>query len=82
MIRPKFKLPGEESIDLIIDKENALGPIEVLSSRLEKYDDEDTTKFATELYNLLSKDKSEDAKELMDEFYKEKYPIEEEVEED
>ena len=82
MIRPKFKVPGEESIDLIIDKENALGPIEVLSSRLEKYDDTEIIKFATELYNLLSKDKSEDAKELMDEFYKEKYPIEEEVEED
>ncbi|MBR6024673.1 MAG: exonuclease SbcCD subunit D [Methanobrevibacter sp.] len=82
MIRPKFKVPGEESIDLIIDKENALGPVEVLSSRLEKYDDEDITKFATELYNLLSKDKSEDARELIDEFYKEKYPIEEEVEED
>ena len=82
MIRPKFKVPGEESIDLIIDKENALGPIEVLSSRLEKYDDAEIIKFATELYNLLSKDKSEDAKELMDEFYKEKYPIEEEVEED
>ena len=82
MIRPKFKVPGEESIDLIIDKENALGPVEVLSSRLEKYDDEDITKFATELYNLLSKDKSEDAMELIDEFYKEKYPIEDEVEED
>ena len=82
MIRPKFKVPGEESIDLIIAKENALGPIEVLSSRLEKYDDAEIIKFATELYNLLSKDKSEDAKELMDEFYKEKYPIEEEVEED
>ncbi len=82
MIRPKFKVPGEESIDLIIDKENALGPIEVLSSRLEKYDDAEIIKFATELYNLLSKDKSEDAKELMDEFYKEKYPIGEEVEED
>ena len=82
MIRPKFKVPGEESIDLIIDKENALGPVEVLSSRLEKYDDEDITKFAPELYNLLSKDKSEDARELIDEFYKEKYPIEEEVEED
>ena len=81
MIRPKFKVPGEESIDLIIDKENALGPIEVLSSRLEKYDDEEITKFATELYNLLSKDKSEDARELMDEFYREKYPLEE-VEED
>ena len=82
MIRPKIKVPGEESIDLIIDKENALGPIEVLSSRLEKYDDAEIIKFATELYNLLSKDKSEDAKELMDEFYKEKNPIEEEVEED
>ena len=81
MIRPKFKVPGEESIDLIIDKENALGPIEVLSSRLEKYDDEEITKFATELYNLLSKDKSEDARELMDEFYRENYPLEE-VEED
>ena len=81
MIRPKFITPGEENIDLIIDKENALGPIEVLSSRLESYDDEDVTKFATELYNLLSKDKNEEAKELMDEFYREKYPVEE-VEED
>lgn len=82
MIRPKFKVPGEESIDLIIDKENALGPVEVLSSRLDAYDDEDITKFAIELYDLLSKDNSEDARELIDEFYKEKYPIEEEAEED
>lgn len=82
MIRPKFKVPGEESIDLIIDKENALGPVEVLSSRLDVYDDEDITKFAIELYDLLSKDNSEDARELIDEFYKEKYPIEEEAEED
>ena len=81
MIRPKFITPGEENIDLIIDKENALGPIEVLSSRLESYDDENVTKFATELYNLLSKDKNEEAMELVDEFYREKYPIEE-VEED
>ena len=46
MIRPKFNTPGEENIDLIIDKENALGPIEVLSSRLESYDDEDIPSFA------------------------------------
>ena len=81
MVRPKFNIPGEESIHLIIDKENALGPIEVLSSKLESYEDEDVTKFAAELYNLLSKDKNEEAKELIDEFYKEKYPVEE-VEED
>ncbi|WP_296885413.1 DNA repair exonuclease [uncultured Methanobrevibacter sp.] len=81
MIRPKFITPGEEDIDLIIDKENALGPIEVLSSRLESYDDEDITKFATELYGLLSKDRNDEARELIDEFYKEKYSVEE-VEED
>ncbi len=77
MIRPKFITPGEEDIDLIIDKENALGPIEVLSSRLESYDDEDITKFATELYGLLSKDRNDEARELIDEFYKEKYSVEE-----
>ena len=81
MIRPKFITPGEEDIDLIIDKENALGPIEVLSSRLESYGDEDITKFATELYGLLSKDRNDEARELIDEFYKEKYSVEE-VEED
>lgn len=83
MIRPKFITPGEENIDLIIDKENALGPIEVLSSRLESYDDEEITKLAVDLYNLLSKDKSEEAEELLDEFYNKKYPVgEEEVVED
>ena len=82
MIRPKFITPGEDNIDLIIDKENALGPVEVLSSRLESYDDEDITKFATELYGLLSKDRNDEARELIDEFYKEKYAAEEEIEED
>ena len=82
MIRPKFITPGEDNIDLIIDKENALGHVEVLSSRLESYDDEDITKFATELYGLLSKDRNDEARELIDEFYKEKYAAEEEIEED
>ena len=77
MIRPKFITSDEENIDLIIDKENALGPIEVLSSRLESYDDEDITKLAVDLYNLLSKDKSEEAEELLNEFYNKKYPVEE-----
>ena len=67
---------------MIIDEENALGPIEVLSSRLESYDDEDITKFATELYGLLAKDRNDEARELIDEFYKEKYAVEEEMEED
>ncbi|MBE6509902.1 MAG: metallophosphoesterase [Methanobrevibacter sp.] len=80
MVRPKFNTPGEENIDLIIDKENALGAVEVLASRLESYDDEYITKFATDLYGLLSKDKNEEAKELIDEFYKQKFAAEEEEE--
>ena len=80
MIRPKFITPGEENIDLIIDKENALGPVEILSSRLESYDDEDITKFAVDLYNLLSKDKMEEAEQLIQDFYNKKYPVEEEDE--
>ena len=82
MIRPKFITEGEENIDLIIDKENALGPIDLLSSRLEHYDDEEITKLAVELYNLLSKDQIEESRQLLDEFYKQKYPVEEEEEDE
>ena len=60
MVRPKFLTPDEESIELIIDQENALGPVEVLSDRLKIYENEDITKFAIELYGLLSKDLIED----------------------
>ena len=79
MIRPKFISPGEENIDLIIDKENALGPIEVLSSRLESYD-EDITKLAVDLYNLLSKDKMDEAEELIEDFYNKTFHVENEGE--
>ncbi len=81
-IRPKFISPDEENIDLIIDKENALGPIEVLSDRLEIYDDENISKLGIELYNLLSKDMIEESEELISEFYKENFSIENDVEED
>ena len=82
MIRPKFITEGEENIDLIIDKENALGPIDLLASRMEHYDDEEITKLAVELYNLLSKDQIEESRQLLDEFYKQKYPVEEEEEDE
>ena len=78
LIRLKFSTPGEENIDLIIDQDNALGPIELLTSRLESYDDEDITKLATELYLLLSSDKIEDAEELIAKFYEEKYAVDDE----
>jgi len=80
-IRPKFNTPDEENIDLIIDKENALGLMDLLSEKLEHYNDEDVTKLAVSLYDLLSKDMIDDAKALTDEFYKEKYDDGDEVKE-
>ena len=73
MVRPKFLTPDEESIELIINQENALGSVEVLSDRLKIYENEDITKFAIELYALLSKDLIEDSQELVKSFFDEKY---------
>ena len=72
----------EENIDLIIDKENALGPVNVLSSRLKDYDDENILNLGVELYNLLSKDMIEESEELIKEFYKDNYSIDNELEEE
>ena len=73
MVRPKFLTPDEESIELIINQENALGSVEVLSDRLKIYENEDITKFAIELYALLSKDLIEDSQELVKSLFDEKY---------
>ncbi len=81
-IRIRFVKPDEENIDLIIDKENALGPVNVLSDRLKDYEDENVLKLGIELYNLLSKDRIEESEELIKEFYNENYSIDNELEEE
>ena len=82
IIRPKFISPNEENIDMIIDQENALGPVNVLSDRLKDYDNENILKLGVELYNLLSKDKIDESEELIKEFYNENYSIDNVVEEE
>ncbi|MBQ2666012.1 DNA repair exonuclease [Methanobrevibacter sp.] len=72
MIRPKFNLAGQ---DPILDDESSsdMSPEALLVKQLEKYDNTDVNILATDLYGLLSKDKTEEASELISQFYNEHY---------
>jgi DNA repair exonuclease SbcCD nuclease subunit len=90
MIRPTFNMAGEKPIDEIIESDTSVGPKEIITEQLSKYDDEEVSKLAMDLYDFLSKDKIDESKELADQFFEEFYktPVEdmefqsEEIEED
>lgn len=73
MIRPTFTMAGEESIDEILNKKDALGPKELLIEELKGYGNSDVNNLAIELYENLSKDKIEESRELIDQFFKQFY---------
>ena len=76
MIRPTFNvLDREVDVDAIINDENALGPKELLIDELKEYDSEDVNNLAVELYDLLSKNKTEESEDLIRQFFNEKYNI-------
>ena len=79
MIRPTFNMVGEESIDEIINQNESLGPKELLVENLKKYDDSNVDTLALELYEYLSKDKIDEAKDLVNLFYERYYKNVEEV---
>ena len=69
MIRPTFNMIGEESIDEIITQNESLGPKELLIEQLKGYGSDDVNTLAVELYDFLSKDKIDEAKDLVSLFY-------------
>lgn len=74
MIRPTFNvLDREVDVNTIIDDENALGPKELLIDELKEYDDENINNLAIELYELLSKNKTEESEDLVSQFFAENY---------
>ncbi len=73
MIRPKFNMLGEESIDDIISQDGSVGPKELIAGQLEGYGNSDIDKLAVDLYDYLSKDKIEESRELINNFYEEYY---------
>ena len=73
MIRPTFNMVGEKSISDIILPTESLGPKELFLEQLRGYGSGDVDRLAIDLFDLLSKDKIEESKELIDIFYEENY---------
>ena len=85
MIRPKFIMHDEIDPEYIIE-DSQVGPKQIIKEQLKGYDDEEVSNLAIDLYEYLSKDKLDESKDLIDNFYEEHYhtPVEdiEEIEED
>ena len=80
MIRPTFNMYDEDESVLMPDVTIKLGPEELLKIQLKGYGS-NVDVLATELYDLLSKDKLEESKELINQFYNDHYAnIDEDVE--
>ncbi|MDO5831409.1 MAG: DNA repair exonuclease [Methanobrevibacter sp.] len=74
MIRPKFTMAGEKSIDEIFADENAnIGPKELIIKQLEDYNSDEVNQLALDLYDYLSKDKIDESMDLIEQFYSEFY---------
>ena len=73
MIRPNFNKVGEQSIDEILSSNESLGPKELLTEQLKGYGSDDVNQLAIELYEYLSKDKLEESKALISQFFDEFY---------
>ena len=74
MIRPKFQMLGEKSIDELFDDDNVnIGPKELIIKQLEDYGDDNVNQLALDLYDYLSKDKIDESKDLIEQFYSEFY---------
>lgn len=70
MIRPKFNTDdGKEEKKVLLGENNSLGPKELLYNNLKSYDNEDISNLAIELYDNLSKDKTEESKKIISQFY-------------
>jgi DNA repair exonuclease SbcCD nuclease subunit len=73
MIRPKFNMFDMDDPDVIIEENQKVGPKELIVKQLEGYGNSDVDTLATDLYDLLSKDKIDESSELINQFYDEHY---------
>ena len=72
MIRPSFNMAGQEPAP-DLDPETTVGPETLIAKQLEMYDNGDIETFGIDLYRLLSKDKVDEAMEIITQFYGEHY---------
>ena len=73
MIRPTFYMADEDGFELDTERDDALGPKEILKEQLKTYDDEAISGLAVDLYELLSKDRIDESQDLIDQFFEQHY---------
>lgn len=72
MIRPTFNTVDGD-IDQIFVRDDSIGPKELINEKLEGYGNSKVKKLALDLYDLLSKDKLEDANGVIDQYFTQNY---------
>ena len=72
MIRPTFNM-FDMDVDEMNPEGDGVGPKELVTQQLEGYGNTDIKILATDLYELLSKDKIDEANEIIHQFYDEFY---------
>ncbi|WP_462316557.1 metallophosphoesterase family protein [Methanobrevibacter sp.] len=73
MIRPTFKMEGDDDLPIEIDTENPLGPTQLLEKQLEEYRNGETTALGVDLYHMLSKDKIDESREIINQYFDENF---------
>ena len=73
MIRPKFNMAGEKSIDELFEEDANIGPKDIIRKQLEDYNSEEVNQLALDLYDNLSKDRIEESRDLLEQFFDEYY---------
>ena len=72
MIRPKFNM-ADEIIDSEIASDATIGPEELIAKQLEYYKCDELNQFGLDLYDFLSKDKIDESRDLVEQFFSEFY---------
>ena len=73
MIRPTFKMEDDDDLPIDIDTENPLGPPQLLEKQLEEYRNGEATTLGVDLYHMLSKDKIDESREIINQYFDENF---------
>ena len=71
MIRPTFNMAGQDPVPREVGAN--VGPEKLIATQLEEYQNAEVETLGTDLYRLLSKDKTDEAREIIDQFYHDHY---------
>lgn len=68
MIRPTFVMKDED-VTILPTEGEKIGPEQLIIDSLKGYGNSEVTELAIDLYRLLSKDKLEESKEIIDQYF-------------